>query len=158
MKFNDAVSGLFLAALALVVIAWSRTFPPMPGQFVGPGLFPTLIGCGMLAGAGLLILRGWNARAVVPWVALDDWIKTPRLAGHFALILGLTLAYILFSEQIGFLALAFALLAGMCAIGGVRWWVNFLSSVIGVLAVYYMFERVLRVPLPRGELFDFLPY
>ena len=65
MKFNDAVSGLFLALLAAAVIAYSATLPSMPGQFVGPGLFPTLIGAGMLVGAMLLIVRG--LRAGRPW-------------------------------------------------------------------------------------------
>ncbi|MGQ0674491.1 MAG: tripartite tricarboxylate transporter TctB family protein [Rhodospirillales bacterium] len=157
MKFNDAISGLFLAVLALAVIAYSRTLPAMPGQFVGPGLFPTVIGAGMLLGSALLIVKGLQARASRPWVALADWVASPRPVLHLALIVAVILAYILFSEQIGFLPLSVAVLAALFAVGGVRWWVNAAAAVAGTLLVYFLFLRLLRVPLPRG-LLDFLPF
>lgn len=157
MRFNDAISGLFLAVLAVAVIAFSRTFPPMPGQFVGPGLFPTVIGVGMLLGSALLIAKGLRARASQPWVTVADWAVSPRHVLHLALIVALILAYALLSETIGFLPLSLAVLAALFAVGGVRWWVNALAAVSGTLAIYFLFLRLLRVPLPRG-LLDFIPF
>ena len=43
MKLNDAVVGLVLLALAAAVWVAVRDFPNIPGQNVGPALFPTLI-------------------------------------------------------------------------------------------------------------------
>jgi putative tricarboxylic transport membrane protein len=155
MKFNDAISGLFLAALAVAVIAYSQTLPAMPGQFVGPGLFPTLIGAGMLIGALLLVARG--LRAGRPWVEIESWARDPRRLAHFLLIVALILAYIFFSEHLGFVVIAAAVLAALFAIGGVRAHVGLPVALIATLAVNYAFQRMLRVPLPRG-LTDFLPF
>jgi len=155
MKFNDAISGLFLAVVAVAVIAYSRNLPAMPGQFVGPGLFPTLIGAGMLIGALLLIARGLSAGR--PWAEIEAWARDPRRLAHLLLIVALTLAYILFSEFLGFVAIAAAMLAALFAIGGVRARVGLPVALVATLAVDYAFQRMLRVPLPRG-LTDFLPF
>jgi putative tricarboxylic transport membrane protein len=155
MKFNDAISGLFLAVLAVAVIAYSRTLPAMPGQFVGPGLFPTLIGAGMLIGALLLIARGLGAGR--PWVKGESWARDPRRLAHLLLIVALILAYILFSEFLGFVVIAAAMLAALFAIGGVRARVGLPVALVATLAVDYAFQRMLRVPLPRG-LTGFLPF
>ena len=48
MKLGDAASGLLSAMLGVAVVLHARTFPPMPGQPVGPSLFPILIGAGLL--------------------------------------------------------------------------------------------------------------
>ncbi len=155
MKFNDAISGLFLAVLALAVIGYSRTFPPMPGQFVGPGVFPTVIGVGMLAGAVLLMVKGWRALATQPWMIVEPWIRSPRHLVHFLLILLLILGYILASETLGFLIVSLAMMAALFAVAGVRPWVNLACTFASTFAVYFAFDKLLRVPLPRGltELF-----
>lgn len=157
MKFNDAISGLFLAVLSLAVIGYSRTLPPMPGQFVGPGVFPAVIGVGMLLAAAMLVVKGLRARASQPWVTVEAWAASPRHVLHLGLIVAVILAYILFSEKIGFLPLSIVVLAALFAVGGVRWWVNALAAIAGTIAVYFLFLRLLRVPLPRG-LLDFLPF
>ena len=40
MKLNDAVIGLFLTLLGLVVLWIVKDYPKIPGQQVGPALFP----------------------------------------------------------------------------------------------------------------------
>ena len=42
MRLNDAVIGIALILFALAMIAYTRTFPAMPGQDYGPALFPVL--------------------------------------------------------------------------------------------------------------------
>lgn len=157
MKFNDAISGLFLAVLALAVIGYSRTFPPMPGQFVGPGVFPTVIGVGMLAGAVLLIAKGWVARATQPWATAASWVKSPRHLAHFLLILAAILGYVLVSESLGFLIVSLAMMAALFAVAGVRPWVALACAVASAFTVYFAFEKMLRVPLPRG-IAELLPF
>ena len=40
MKINDAVFGVVLLALGVVVLWHVQSFPKIPGQKVGPALFP----------------------------------------------------------------------------------------------------------------------
>ena len=47
MKINDAVFGAILLLLGAAVLVTVQSFPRIPGQNVGPGLFPGLIGAGM---------------------------------------------------------------------------------------------------------------
>ena len=43
MRFNDAVSGAALLALAIAILFNISTYPAIPGQSVGPAVFPGLL-------------------------------------------------------------------------------------------------------------------
>ncbi len=157
MKFNDAISGAVLLALAVAVIAHGRSFPKMPGQFVGPGLFPGLIAAALAIGAVVLIVRGIAARATQPWVRLDAWVREPVLLLRFAIVPLFVLAYALFSEVVGFVPLSFAGLAALFLVSGVRWVIALPVSAAATAGVYYVFAVILRVPLPRVDVLG-LPF
>ena len=55
MKFNDAMTGGALLALALAVLVNVAGFPAIPGQQVGPAVFPGLVAL-LLAGCGLILI------------------------------------------------------------------------------------------------------
>ena len=44
MKFSDKLVGMALVAFGLWVLLTARGFPQLPGQMIGPGTFPTLLG------------------------------------------------------------------------------------------------------------------
>ena len=48
MKINDAVFGVVLLALGVVVLWHVQSFPKIPGQKVGPALFPGSIAAGLI--------------------------------------------------------------------------------------------------------------
>ncbi|EFK97786.1 hypothetical protein LDC_0157, partial [sediment metagenome] len=48
MRRTDRWVGLGLAALALAVLWSSRSFPSVPGQKLGAGFLPTIVGAGLL--------------------------------------------------------------------------------------------------------------
>ena len=60
MKVNDAIFGALLLALGIAVLAIVQGYPKIPGQQVGPGLFPGLIACGLCIGGAVLLWRGWR--------------------------------------------------------------------------------------------------
>ena len=62
MRLNDAVIGIALILFALAMIAYTRTFPEMPGQHYGPALFPVLIGIGFIITGVILIVSGLRRR------------------------------------------------------------------------------------------------
>jgi putative tricarboxylic transport membrane protein len=152
MRFNDAVIGAVLLALALAMMAYTRGFPPMPGQNYGPALFPVLIGIGLSVCAVLLIGKGWRQRRQVPWLALDPWVREPRRIGGVALMLAGILAYILLSDVLGFLITATALLGILLVFSGVRWQRAVPIAVLMSVFVHLSFYSLLRVPLPWGVL------
>jgi len=161
MKFNDAVSGGALLALALAVIGYSLAMPKMHGQFVGPGLFPGLCGGALGIGAVILIVRGLRLRAADadahPWLRLEAWVGDPAAVLRYLAIPIFILAYVLVSERIGFVPVAFVGLVLLFAIAGVRWRTTLIVSAATTAAVYYAFAVILRVPLPRVDVLG-LPF
>jgi putative tricarboxylic transport membrane protein len=57
MRLPDQVTGLFLAGLGAAAAYGGWLLPPVPGQPVGPNVFPLVIGAG-LALCGLAIAFG----------------------------------------------------------------------------------------------------
>lgn len=155
MKLNDAVLGLLLFALGAVVLVSVQSFPNIPGQKVGPALFPGLIAVGLCVGGFLLIVQGLRARASVPWVTLASWVRSPRhLLGFLTLIVSVVF-YMLASERLGFLPCAVLLLTALFLVLRVPLLKSVLYAVAAALLIHFAFYKLLRVPLPWGVLVDF---
>lgn len=153
MRANDAVSGLVLIVLAAAMIAFTSTFPDFPGQNYGPALFPRVLGAFVIVCGGLLMWRGVAARrAGAPLVEMAAWTRDPWRVGSFFLMLGLLLAYILFSETVGFIPMAFVMLIALFLWFGVRPITAVITSIAAALIINWFFATLLRVPLPRGWL------
>lgn len=153
MKFNDAISGGALLALAIAVLFNIQSFPKIPGQNIGPGAFPGLLAT-LLAGCAItLIIKGWRGKvAHEPWIAPGGWMRSwPHLRG-FAATVGSLLFYILLSNTLGFIVCAILILCTMFLTLGVRR-ALILPIAVGVtLLIHTIFFKGLRVPLPWGVL------
>jgi putative tricarboxylic transport membrane protein len=103
MKFNDAVFGAVLLLLGLAVLVHVPSFPTIPGQKVGPALFPGLIAVGLVVCALMLIVNGIRHRATEPWIDTGDWMRSRRHIGAFFVTIGVVVAYIALADKIGFL-------------------------------------------------------
>jgi putative tricarboxylic transport membrane protein len=150
MRFNDSLIGIALALFA-GVIAWHvRDFPPMPGQEFGPSLFPRAIAAGfVLTGVALIVsgVRSWAGA-----VELSEWMRTPRLAINFLVVVGSVLFYILFSDLLGFLIAAPITLGTILLAVRTRWFVVLPAAPAVCLVIHWIFYGGLRVPLPWGLL------
>jgi len=152
MKFNDAVFGLVLLVLGAAVLAAVQGYPSIPGQQVGPALFPGLIAGGLCVGGALLLAKGWRERQAVPWLRLGDWIGSPRHLVAVLLVIGSVVFYMLASERLGFLLTAALVLWMLMFAMGVRPGRAVLIAAIATLAIHFAFYKLLRVPLPWGVL------
>src|SRR5436305_309226 len=103
MKINDAIFGLLFVALGSLVLFAVQVYPKIPGQPVGPALFPGLIACALCVTGLVLVFRGWRARAQEHWIVWDEWVRSPRHVFAFALLVGSVVFYILASNWLGFL-------------------------------------------------------
>ena len=153
MKLHDGLIAALLIAFAAAILLTVRDFPPMPGQTFGPALFPTLIAVGLIA-SGMLLAVG-SLRRGQPVIALDAWLRSPRLLGDFFLAVGAVLFYIAFSEQIGYLITAPVALLAFLIATGTRPIVAVPVALVVPLLIHYIFYTLLRVPLPWGVLTDY---
>ena len=152
MKINDAVFGLLLFILGAAVIAAVQGYPKIPGQPVGPALFPGLIAAGLCVAGVLLLVKGVRERAGQAWLAWDDWVRSPRHVMALVVLLGSILFYIFASEKLGFLLTAASILLAMFLVLRVRPLPAVVIAVIATLVIHFAFYKLLRVPLPWGVL------
>ncbi|MCX7273792.1 MAG: tripartite tricarboxylate transporter TctB family protein [Burkholderiales bacterium] len=125
MKFNDALSGAALLALAIAILVNLQGFPKIPGQNIGPGAF-----------------------CITP----GGWLRSgPRLRS-FLVTVGCLLFYIFASERLGFIFSAIGVLGAMFLTLGVRPRLILPIAVVTTLVIHTLFYKGLRVPLPWGVL------
>ncbi len=174
MGFNDALIGLALVIFAIAEIAYSATFPSLHGQAYGPSLFPTIIGCGLIACGLVLIFRGLRARSQHArlaqstqsesiesldnpvWVQLGQWAHNPASRVNMLLVPVLLVAYILLSDSIGFIPLSVAILTVLLFRLGSSLLSSLLIAIVVTLVLQLLFAKVLLVPLPSGLLLPWL--
>jgi putative tricarboxylic transport membrane protein len=153
VRLNDAVIGVALILFALAMIAYTRTFPAMPGQDYGPALFPTLIGIGFIITGVVLTVSGLHQRRRQAFVGGGAWLRSGPQVANFLAVIGGLLIYILVSDWLGFILTSLLLMFGWLVLfrGGKP-----ISSLVIALAVTlvvdYAFSQLLLVPLPLGLL------
>jgi putative tricarboxylic transport membrane protein len=143
----DRWLGLLLALLGAAVFWSSRAFPAVPGQKLGAGFLPALIGAGLLLCGLALAWRGLRAAAAAP---LPE--RAAEHVGSAFVIMVVIVLYVLAADRIGFLIVApLALLAVFKALR-VGWVPALLWALGGTVVVHVAFYKLLRVPLPWGLL------
>lgn len=151
MRLSDVASGLLAAALGAAVALYSRTFPSMPGQPIGPGLFPLVVGLGLVAFGVTLMIGGLRKRESLA-IELDDWVRRPRMRLHFVIVVADVIFYALVVDRLGFFITAFLFLSTLfLAFDVKRTWIAPTAAAV-TLVIHYGFYTLLRVPLPWGIL------
>ena len=168
---EGAIAGKVETAFAVllpifsVFFIWQATQVTEPPRniVVGPRTFPLLIGSMMLAVSLVLVWQRLRARAAEASAAVPD----PQLGlvppeedetsisdwPAFWSVLGSLLALFLLLEPLGFVtALALFLFGLSTLFGPRRWLLNLVISVAFSMSFYYLFTRVLEIPLPNGVL------
>jgi len=156
MKLNDAVWGALFALLGAAILWHVQGFPRIPGQNVGPGLFPGVLALSMLVCGAILIATGLKARraagATSRWAVAPEWLRSRRHVLAFAVLVAVNIFYLLVVDRLGFLLTAFVYLAALMWVLRVRPAVAVPVAFLMALAIHYAFYKLLRVPLPWGVL------
>lgn len=152
MKINDAIFGAILLLLGVVVVVHVQGFSRIPGQQVGPALFPGLIATALAVCGVLLIISGIRHRGTQPWTETAAWMRSGRHLIAFAAIVGGVAAYVFLANAVGFLIVAPILLWVWQRVLGVRPGTAVIVAVVATLLIWYAFYKLLRVPLPWGVL------
>jgi putative tricarboxylic transport membrane protein len=153
VKVNDAVFGALFLALGALVLFAIQGFPKIPGQPVGPALFPGIIAVGLCIAGVALIAQGWRSRRNgEAWAEWEPWVRSPRHLAALAVLLGSVLLYMFAAQALGFLPTAVLILAALFIVLRVPPGRSILVAVIAALLVHFAFYKLLRVPLPWGVL------
>lgn len=151
MSQVDRAAGVALAALGATVVWTARTFPAVPGQKVGAGFLPTLVGIGLVVCGALLALRR-------PRSAVAAGAAAPLPPARYAaalIVLASLLGYVLLADRLGFMIVAPLMVLACCLAFGTGWRAALLWSIGGSAVVHFAFYKLLRVPLPWGVLRPF---
>ena len=150
MRFSDMTIGAALVCLALAIILESSTFPSVPGQPYGPGLFPILIGIGLAVCGLALAARSWARGRAFPLAAAQPWTHSVHLAGAFLLSIAAVVFYIAAVDWLGFIPTAFIALTVLFLWMRGRVASSLCLAAVVTAASYVYFFYLLSVPLPAG--------
>ena len=149
MRLSDRLSGVLTLIFGIAVVAVARTFPAAPAQTIGPALFPTLIGGGLIL-CGLILVS--VRRTGTPWFQADDWVRRPRMVLNFALVFVDLVFYAFAVGRLGFFITAVIFLSVLLLAFGVRRLRIIPLALVVTMVIHYAFYSLLRVPLPWGVL------
>ncbi len=157
MRGSDRWVGLALALLGGAVFWSAQAFPAVPGQKLGAGFLPMLVGVGLMVCALALIvrsLRGAAYAAAAAGGATDGEARREHF-GSSAVIIAAVIGYIALADRLGFLIVApLSLVACFLALR-VKVKPALLWALAGTIVVHVAFYKLLRVPLPWGVLRPF---
>ena len=168
MKVSDRATGLMLVVLGALAYYGGSLLPPVPGQQVGPDVFPMVIGAALVA-CGVLIMLGVGQtfeedekivtsetgevadasvvqpeRGLVAGFLHDGWkVLIPPIVLFF---------YYFASEKLGFWITATLMIFALAWSQGakVKWAIGL--ALVAPALVHLVFYKLLRVPLPFGLL------
>jgi len=152
MQRVDRWVSALLAVLGGAVVWSASSFPNVPGQKLGAGFLPMLVGAGLMVCAALLFRRSLRAAPA----SSDEASPGPReRLGAPLMVLAAVALYVLLSTPLGFLLVSPVCLAMLFRTFGQRWGASLLWAIGGTLVVHVAFYKLLRVPLPWGVLRPF---
>lgn len=161
MQLSDRVSGSFLVALGALTTIGGARLPPVPGQPVGPNVFPIVVGVGLALCGALIALRighSFEDDSVVELAPGDPFYRPPEAPTTWAYGLralippALLIFYAVASETLGFIPTAaiITFITSFALGGSLR--LSLPLAVACPVFVHLVFAKLLRVPLPPGWL------
>jgi putative tricarboxylic transport membrane protein len=168
VKVSDRVTGAMLVGLGAASYWGGSLLPPVPGQQVGPNVFPMVIGAALIV-CGVLIIIGIGrtfeedekiVTSASGEVADSDEVDPPKgriatfLAGGWKVLLppAALFFYFLASERLGFWLTAIAMVFALAWSQGAKLRHAIALAIVAPALIHLVFYKLLRVPLPQGLL------
>ena len=158
MRLPDRVTGLFLVGLGAAAAYGGWQLPPVPGQPVGPNVFPLVIGSGLaLCGLAIAFGIGHSFEEEEELIPVEGGQPTPPPTGKFyglraLLPPALLLFYVAVADKLGFIITAALIVFVTSTALGARWKLSLPLAVLAPIGIHLIFSKLLRVPLPAGLL------
>jgi len=151
MRLNDRALGVLTLGLGGLLVAAALRLPGVPGQELGAGFFPALLGVAAMLTGLLLVLAGARQPGE-PLLRLPDWLRSGWARTNVVVLVASIALFAAFAEQIGFIPLAIATMLAVQLRMGIAPMRAGITAVLGAIGFHLLFNQVLRVPLPPGML------
>jgi putative tricarboxylic transport membrane protein len=139
----DRLSGAFLLLLGLFVAWEGRVLPLGTTGQPGPGYAPLLLAILLIVLGGILVIQGRGAKHLREL----SWQEAP----HAVAILGCCLFITLFMETIGYRLTMVVVLGFLFGVmERLKTWLALTLTFSFAFGTFWLFDSLLRVPLPRG--------
>jgi putative tricarboxylic transport membrane protein len=161
MQLSDRITGGVIAALGACAAYSGSLLPPVPGQDVGPNVFPVVVGLGLVLCGALVVLgigQSFEEEAQADFIEHGGQAPTVSTEEHpwfglRALIPPAVLFFYAFSvDTLGFVPTAAAVIFIAATALGARLKLAIPLALLGPVVVHLIFYKLLRVPLPDGLL------
>jgi len=158
MKVNDVFVGLFFACLGGYACWYASTLPAPRHLAFGPGLFPAIVGGGLVLVGAAIAVKALPTLRRESWAQCPVWLRDRRMAARFWSIPAAVPVYLLLADTLGFLLTSLLIMVAMLRVRGVA-----PGRALGVstgvsLLLTVLFASLLKVPLPWGPLTDVSGY
>ena len=150
MGTKDYIGGGIFVALGVFIWAMTLQFPVLDDNHPGPSLFPRVLGTLFIVFGGMVVYSGWKSREVQQ--TNPDEEQIPLNYFNPILVILLIAAFIALANKLGFIITGVAILFTLMMKLRVSILKNSMVSILLVCFVYFIFSKVLRVPLPIGLL------
>jgi putative tricarboxylic transport membrane protein len=161
MRLPDRFTGLFLIGLGALAAYGGSRLPPVPGQPVGPNVFPMVVGIGLCL-CGLMIAFGIGHRfeeeaeadlaAHTSHSPEEDRPRHPVWYLRALIPPALLLFYVFVVDHIGFIPTAAIMVLATAVTLGASLRLAVPLALLAPIGVHLIFYKLLRVPLPGGWL------
>jgi putative tricarboxylic transport membrane protein len=157
MDFNmgtkDYIGGGIFVVLGVFIWAMTLQFPVLDDNHPGPSLFPRVLGTLFIVFGGMVLYSGWKSK-VKKTKEETSPEKEQIILNYFnpILVIILIAAFIALANKFGFIITGVAILFTLMMKLRVSLLKNSMVSILLVCFIYFIFSKVLRVPLPIGLL------
>jgi putative tricarboxylic transport membrane protein len=165
MQLSDRVTGVFMVALGGLAAYGGSRLSPVPGQQIGPNVFPLVVGIALAICGGMIAFgvgRHYEEEAEADLAKITGQIATDTAGadgpsawwrGLKALVPpALLLFYVVAVDRLGFLPTAAVMVLITSLALGARLRLAVPMAIGAPLLVNLIFSKLLRVPLPSGLL------
>ena len=147
MDRKDISSGILWICISAAVIIASVRIGLGPADNPGAGFLPFWAGVLMFFFSCALTLAGRKKKEAYPQLAelWKGW-QTP------ALVVASLILYCILIPMLGYVATTFGLMSVLFAMWRIRLWLTFSGAALAAVLSFFLFDFLLKVPLPRGIL------
>jgi len=151
MRLSDRALGVLTIGMGGLLAVASLRLPGVPGQELGAGFYPALLGMAAVLTGLLLVLTGMRQKDEAV-LRLPGWFRDGWAVTNVAVLVLAIALFAAFAVPVGFIPLAIVIMLAVQLRMGIAPLRAGLIAVLGAIGFHLLFSKVLRVPLPTGLL------